>query len=105
MDISKSVKTKSVRSQIKSKISQKYEKSILNSLDRMEKVKIGSMLHNAVQNILPKTKTAKEFMNCVNEIKTDIQDTKSLQYQAMDILSQNNKIIEDNETILNKSYT
>ena len=105
MDISKSVKTKSVRSEIKSKISKKYEKGILNSLDRMEKVKIGSMLHNAVQNILPKTKTAKEFMNYVDEIKTDIQDTNSLQYQAIDILSQNNKIIEDNETILNQNYT
>lgn len=105
MDISKSVKTKSVRSQIKSKISNKYEKGVLNSLDRMEKVKIGSMLHNAVQNILPKTKTAKEFMNSVNEMKTDIQDTKSLQYQAMDILSKNNKIIEDNEAVLKDNYT
>lgn len=105
MDISKSVKTKSVRSEIKSKISKKYEKGVLNSLDRMEKVKIGSMLHNAVQNILPKTKTAKEFMNCVDEIKTDIQDTDSLQYQAIDILSKNNKIIEDNESVLNQNYT
>ncbi len=105
MDISKSVKTKSVRSQIKNKISNKYEKGVLNSLDRMEKVKIGSMLHNAVQNILPKTKTAKDFMNCVDEIKTDIKDTKSLEYQAIDILSYNNKIIEDNESMLKQNYT
>ena len=105
MDISKSVKTKSVRSEIKSKINKKYEKGVLNSLDRMEKVKIGSMLHNAVQNILPKTKNAKDFMNCVDEIKTDIKDTKSLEYKAIDILSQNNKIIEDNESMLNQNYT
>ncbi|MCR4663366.1 MAG: UvrD-helicase domain-containing protein [Endomicrobiaceae bacterium] len=105
MDISKSVKTKSVRSEIKSKINKKYEKGVLNSLDRMEKVKIGSMLHNAVQNILPKTKTAKDFMNCVNDMKTNIEDTTSLQYEAIDILSKNNKVIEDNENILKENYT
>ncbi len=105
MDILKSVKTKSVRSEIKSKINKKYEKGVLNSLDRMEKVKIGSMLHNAVQNILPKTKTAQDFMNCVNDMKTVIEDTASLQYQAIDILSKNNKIIEDNENILKENYT
>jgi len=104
MDITKSVKTKSVRSEIKTKLNQKYEKGVLNSLDRMEKVKIGSMLHNAVQNILPKTTSSQDFIKSVEDTKNYIQEKNSLQYKAIDILSKNKKIIEDNENILKENY-
>ncbi len=105
MDVSAKVKTKSVRNEIKFKLNKKYEKGVLDSLDRMEKVKIGSMLHNAVQNILPKTSSSKEFISSVDEKKNDIEDTTSLQYRAIDILSKNNKTIEDNEDLFKEKYT
>lgn len=96
------IKTKSVRSEISHKINKKYGNR-LDSIQRLDNMKTGSLLHNIVQRLISISQNTEDLISKAQQLKQSTPQG-SLRQKALDILLASKETIKNNENILKDGY-
>lgn len=96
------IATHAVRSEIAYKAHRKYGGK-LDSAARLERVKIGSMVHNTLQRFMGHVKSVDELVKQVQTLQGTLT-TESLQGKAAQIVLQNSDVLKQHERLLQGNY-